>query len=243
MDRTTHTHARTHTHTHTNTHTQNNSTIKQSPRSGGGEADRAGHVQQPHKAASPITGVGGGKKGASPLPASEDGNHGRRDESSPFIMGDVLSVVPAKLVKKIVRGDFVDIAELLRDNMEVERRRAGWEGEPSLTRRREVPDILSWLQCLAYQALIISKHRRCGGRGWLLYNAPFRQQVSNIRKADFSWLNQSLYLTTFVAYGVGARVAIIVCSQTTPKRSVPCAHQGWWWSVVGQKAKETTGGM
>ena len=94
-------------------------------------------------------------------------------------------------------------------------RRAGGEGEPSLTRRREVPDILSWLQCfsmyaavlgahypekmelLAYQALIISVHRRCGGRGWLLYDAAFRKQISNIQEADFSRLNQSLYLTTF----------------------------------------------
>ena len=109
-----------------------------------------------------------------------------------------------------VRRDFVDMAELLRDNMEVERR-AGGEGEPSLTRRREVPDILSWLQCfsmyaavlgahypekmkelLAYQALIISEHRRCGGRGWLLYDAAFRKQISNIQEADFSRLNQSL---------------------------------------------------
>ena len=67
-------------------------------------------------------------------------------------------MVPAKLVKKIVRGDFVDIAELLRDNMEAERRRAGWEGEPSLTRRREVPDILSWLQCFSIYAAVLGAH-------------------------------------------------------------------------------------
>ena len=75
-----------------------------------------------------------GKKGPGPLPASEGGNCGRREESSPFILGEVLPVVPAKLAKKIVRRDFV---ELLQDNMEAERR-AGGEGEPFLTRRREV---------------------------------------------------------------------------------------------------------
>ena len=83
-----------------------------------------------------------------------------------------------------------------------------------------MPDILSWLQCfslyaavvgahypekarelLAYQSLIIAEHRRCGGEGWLLYEMAFHQRISNIKEADFSKLNQSLYLTTFVAYG------------------------------------------
>ena len=40
----------------------------------------------------------------------------------------------------------------------------------------------------AYQALMITEARRCGGRGWL-YNA------------DFSRLNQALYATIFLAYG------------------------------------------
>ncbi len=88
--------------------------------------------------------------------------------------------------------------------------------------RREVPDVLSWLQCfttyaavvtarypekirelLAYQAMIISEARRCGGRGWLLYDAAFRQQIRSFETVDFSRINQSLYSTTFLAYGSG----------------------------------------
>ena len=83
-----------------------------------------------------------------------------------------------------------------------------------------MPDLLSWLQSfslhaavvgthypskaselLAYQALMITEHRRCRGRGWLLHDTAFYQQISSIEKADFSELNQSLYLTTFVAHG------------------------------------------
>ena len=115
----------------------------------------------------------------------------------------------------------MDMAELLQDNMEVERYKAAGEGESSQGRRREVPDILSWLVCFslyatvlgaqfpekskdlsAFQALMISEHRTCRGRVWILYDSAFCQQISNIREADFSRLNQSLYLTTFVAYGV-----------------------------------------
>ena len=103
-------------------------------------------------------------------------------------MSEALPPVPARLVKKILMGDFVDMAELLHDNTEVERRRGQLEGATlhgqmsGRANRREVPDILSWVQCLAvyaavvatqhpgktrellaYMALMISESRRCGG--------------------------------------------------------------------------------
>ena len=144
--------------------------------------------------------------------------------SAPFILGQSLPVVPVKLVKRIIKGDYLDMAEMLSDNMEVERRRAlaESEGGPSSksTGRREVPDMLSWLHCFSlyaaivcshrpdrarqmwtYQTLMITEARRCGGRGWLLYDATFRQQAASRDNADFSRLNQSLYATTFLAYG------------------------------------------
>ena len=114
------------------------------------------------------------------------------------------------------------MAELLNDNMEVERRRAVSEPEEGRARinRRELPDMLSWLQCFslyaavvgskfpekiqdlwAYQATIIAEHRRCGGRGWCLYDAGFRQQFVSNESAEFGKLNQALYATTFLAYG------------------------------------------
>ena len=67
---------------------------------------------------------------------------------TPFLLGEGLPPIPAKLVAKIQKGDFVDMAELLRDNMEAERRRGKEDGASTssgqLTQsRREVPDILS----------------------------------------------------------------------------------------------------
>ncbi len=78
----------------------------------------------------------------------------------------------------------------------------------------------SWLQCFssyaavvcakypqkaqdlwAYQALIIAEHRKCGGRGGLLYDSAFRQQISSLAEANFAKVNQGLYATTFLAYG------------------------------------------
>ena len=166
------------------------------------------------KEGDPLTGTGTAKKDESPTEA--------------FVLGEALPVVPAKLVRRILKAEYVDMAELLKDNMEAERRRWRAEGgQPQghftqRTPRREIPDVLSWLQCfnlyaavvtsehpektrelLAYQALMISEARRCGGRGWLLYDAAFRQQIRSFDSVDFAKVNQSLYSTTFLAYGGG----------------------------------------
>ena len=158
-------------------------------------------------------------------PANESAGKGDgAEELIPFIVGESLPVVPAKLVKKILRGGFVDMADLLK---EAERRRYSQEQERGhascgLTPyyRREIPDMLSWLHCFslytavitskyphkarelwAYQATMVAEQRRCGGRGWLLYDAGFRQQLSSVEAADFSKINQSLYTATFLSYG------------------------------------------
>ena len=109
-----------------------------------------------------------------------------------FILSDALPVVPAKLVKRILRAEYIDMAELLKDNMEAERRRmlsdggfpqSHFSGRPT---RREVPDLLNWLQCFslyaavvtskflekrnehwAYQATLIGEERRCSSQGWM----------------------------------------------------------------------------
>ena len=52
---------------------------------------------------------------------TEDGN-------TLFILGDTLPVVPANLVKQIIKGEFVDMVELLKDNMEAERSSKNWAG-------------------------------------------------------------------------------------------------------------------
>lgn len=153
------------------------------------------------------------------------------EEESPFILSEALPVVPAKLVRRILRAEYVDMAELLKDNMEAERRKLAVESGAHFT-RREVPDILSWVQCfnvymavviskhpnkvkemLAYQALIVSESRR-GGRGWRLYDAAFRQQIKSFEAVDFSKINQSLYSTTILAFSGGRQKFCSVCMLT-----------------------------
>jgi len=80
-------------------------------------------------------------------------------------------VIPAHIVRKIQKGDYLDMAELLKDNMEAKRRRAiiMLEKENSNPQpaspggRREVPGYASWLHCFAmYAAVAVKKLGRCG---------------------------------------------------------------------------------
>lgn len=141
----------------------------------------------------------------------------------PFVLGEGLPVIPAKLTAKIQRGEFVDMADLLKDNLEAERRRlsvAGGvvasllAGKPP---RREVPDLLSWITSFgmyasilsekhpaltqglwAYQTFLVREARRCGGNGWQEYDLMFRQQAT---ATELKWasINSSLYTVTFGA--------------------------------------------
>ena len=185
------------------------------------ERERVKELDLPSFAAEVVPG-GEGHSVGEPRRPDVGERKGPEQECRPFILSEALPVLPAKLVRRILRGEYIDMAELLKDNMEVERRRALSEAEEGRARvnRREVPDLLSWLQCFslyaavvgsrfpdkvqdlwAYQATIIAEHRRCGGRGWRLYDAGFRQQITSLEAAEFGKLNQALYATTFLAYG------------------------------------------
>ena len=156
--------------------------------------------------------------------------------ATPFILGESLPPIPAKLVAKIQKGEFVDMAELLRDNIEADRRRtkdSGAGGSATAQGWQEVLDILSWIQCfgayacivaavqpektqqlLAYQTMVVWEARRCGGTGWQAYDTMFRQQVSNDPKSDWSRLNSSLYAVTFLVQQNGRGKSCLYCLET-----------------------------
>ena len=168
----------------------------------------------------------------------------------PFLLSEGLPPVPAKLVGRILKGDFIDMSELLRDNLEAQRRgvfqeqSAGTLSVPAVGNRirREVPDLLSWVQCfgiytavlaskypervqklLAYQTLIIREARRCGGKGWLSYDTYFRQQmVGEWRGDEWGRLNPYLFSSTFMALGGPQRLRCSLCLEAD-HREEDCA--------------------
>ena len=130
----------------------------------------------------------------------------------PCVLGEGLPPVSTRLINQIWRGEFVDMADLLQDNLEAEWRRGRDDGEPSgqssRPTRRKVPDMLSWAQCfctyavvvaekqpgrvrqlLAYQATMLREARRCGGQDWWAYDAMFHQLAAAEPSTDWSQLN------------------------------------------------------
>ena len=154
--------------------------------------------------------------------AGNSKNSKEKDKPPPqpaFLLGEGLPPVPPKLVQRL---EFVDMAELLGDNLEVQRRSSVNDLQPtsqsSKSRRREVLDVLSWAACFGvYAAVLMAKHpemvkqlfvyqtmmlreaRGCGGSGWQTYDSYFRQQVAGNPTADWSRLNTALYAVTFLS--------------------------------------------
>ena len=79
-----------------------------------------------------------------------------------FQLEQTLQVVLARLVRHVLRGDYVDMAELTEENLELELSR-GTESDDrkpiSLNKLKPVPDILTWARsfCL-YAGIVVSAH-------------------------------------------------------------------------------------
>ena len=98
----------------------------------------------------------------------------------------------ARLVNKIIRGEFVNMAELSRNNCRssASRRKARADIPMGQAKRsqREILNLCAMLWhlhggsykqaeqfrgLLAYQTLIVQEAHRCGGKGWLMYDRYF----------------------------------------------------------------------
>ena len=72
---------------------------------------------------------------------------------------------------------------------------------------------------------MIVEARRYGGRGWLIYDSAFSQQMPSLQAGNFSQINQSLYTTTFLAYG-GRGQGYSSCMQPNHTLEEYALHKG-----------------
>ena len=152
--------------------------------------------------------------------ASEDAKEGSTSHhKGPLILSSSLPPVPAKLVEKIQRGQFVDFKELLVDNVTL-LQRLGELGPSQMShplivnsKLREIQDPLSWVSCFlafmatrcqdqemrelaAYGQIVLHLARKHGGKGWLSYDKLFRQQKAAGASMSWAELNPSLMAAT-----------------------------------------------
>ena len=118
-------------------------------------------------------------------------------KSAPFRFASSLAPIPAKLVQQIQALEFVEMRELLPDNVALAEHLAALQpslGTPKQPEQREVDSLMTWvssfstyvaiiaqahphrvLDMLAYMRLIIREATKYGGNGWLTYDSVFRR--------------------------------------------------------------------
>ncbi len=118
--------------------------------------------------------------------------------------------IPSNLVQRIRSGQFIEMRDLMADNIsltgQLSQSHIPWSlGTGPRPRLREVPSLVSWLYCfntymavrtsdpltrdmLAYSRLLIRESLRHGGTGWLEYDRVFRKHLTI--SDDLRWNSQ-----------------------------------------------------
>lgn len=164
-----------------------------------------------------------------------------------LILSPAADPIPHRLVQRIQAGEFVEMRDLLADNVSLHGQLEDIHGPAPLAatplpfrpRLREVPSLQSWMYCfiayvavrstdqltrdlLAYGRLIIREALRHGGNGWQEYDRSFRRQAAIDSSIQWNTLLPGLQAATLVGSGGGTGVFCTICRE--PDHSAPqCA--------------------
>ncbi len=166
------------------------------------------------------------------LSASSTYNLLQSSYGSGLILSPAEAPVPQKIVDKIRSGQFVEMRELLADNISLLEQLHSIHAPgnisaagPSRPRMRDVFTLPSWLYCfltytttdqptkdkLAYARLMILKASRHGHLGWLDYDRSFRQQAAANPSLPWNTLSPALHATTILGNFTG-KPSRLLCS-------------------------------
>ena len=158
-----------------------------------------------------------------------------------FSTGEQLVPIPAKLVQRIQKLEFVDLRELLPDNLALsEKLEALCVAHASNPEQWEITKIVTWTSCmatyiasvaaahpervrdmLAYMHLLVREGHKYGSSGWLKCDLIFRKNNSR-PSARWDHLDPSQSLLTMAI--LLASPAITVRSWTTQSMTVHWPH-------------------
>ena len=163
----------------------------------------------------------------------------------PLLLSTALPPIPARVVEKVRSGTFIEMKELLPDNVALLRRlkEIGAANHPSpanSARLRDIRILLSWASCfmsfvaaksdhretrelMAYGKIIISLAQGHGGLGWATYDSLFRQQVAAGAEPAWTQLNASLMAATVLGAGNEPQPRPCFRCQATDHSAQECA--------------------
>ena len=172
-----------------------------------------------------------------------------------MILSPSMEPIPPKLVQRITDGQFVEMRDLLQDNVTLQQQVDAIAGPfqlppiPGLTRPRlrGVKSVTSWISCflayaavkttdvntrnhLAYARLLIQEALRHGGMGWLDYDRVFRKQVAIDPTLQWNSLMPGLHTSTILSTRNGTGLFCTLCKGSDHPNTT-CAltylhHQG-----------------
>ena len=144
--------------------------------------------------------------------------------------------IPARLVRRITAGEFVEMRELLCDNVALHDQLESIHGSLQTmatpgalrARMREVPSLSSWVYCfaayialrstepfvsdmLAYMRLVVRESLRHGGGGWQEYDRNFRRLAAIDPNLRWNSLLPDLQASTILGQCGGGGVFCSLC--------------------------------
>ena len=165
------------------------------------------------------------------------GNQVRGIEPSPTI----LSLIPAKLTQKILRGEFVEMRELLPDSWHTEELKDTCCRAPLPRQGGLITDVVLWCEGYAtmvavlstkypektphfmdYMRSIVCASRTFEGAAWASYDAAFRRRAANRLSLDWSQSDSALFNEAFAGRGKVLHRCIHCLSETHTSRE--CFH-------------------
>ena len=167
---------------------------------------------------------------------------------SGLVLSPAAEPIPQRLVHKIRSGNFVEMKELLADNLALISQLESVPGTHPMhllgatrPRLREVTTLASWCYCflgymavrttdsgtrdqLAYARLLIKEAQRHGGQGCLDYDRAFRQQAATDPTISWNTLNAGLQASTILGapptvHGQGQGMFCTLCRGVDHTRS------------------------
>ena len=158
--------------------------------------------------------------------------------NQPFVVGPGYSPVPYKVVAQIVAGKFINLEDLLPENISVQ------EPEPQVMldgrlfyspgpkrAKRQINDVTTWVEAftifslildsyfphrwtdlLKYKLLILRTYRQFSGSAWLNYDREFRELAAAENCTTWAVMNVQLY--NF--HTAGAHVRPRIAASSTP---------------------------
>ena len=155
-----------------------------------------------------------------------------------MILSPAADPIPFRLVQRIQNGEFLEMRDLLADNVSLHSQLEDLHGHVPLAstpaafrpRLREVPTLSSWMYCfmaylavrtrdpqtrdmLAYCRLVIREALRHCGNGWQEYDRSFRRQAAIDNTLPWNTLIPGLQAATLLGTNNGQGLFCTICRE------------------------------